>query len=126
MKKKKILIVEGETLIALDLKNRFERLGYVVLPVAGSAAAAVESAVKNRPDIILMDVVLKGKKTGIDAACAIIERFNVPIIFMTGNTYLLHDERLKRIPSYKILGKPPFERALLNAIESLIITQSAL
>jgi DNA-binding response OmpR family regulator len=120
MKKKKILIVEDETLIALDLKNRFERHGYVVLPVAGSAAAVVESAVKNRPDIILMDVVLKGKKTGIDAACVIVENYSVPILFMTGNTHLLNNGRVKKIPVYRILEKPPFETVLLDTIEKLL------
>jgi CheY-like chemotaxis protein len=98
MKKKKILIVEDETLIALDLKNRFEHYGYHVLPVVGSAAKALESAVKNRPDIILMDVVLKGEKTGIDAACAIVENYAVPILFITGNAKFIDHERLKRIP----------------------------
>jgi DNA-binding response OmpR family regulator len=120
MNTKKILIVEDETLIALELKNRLERQGYQVLPVTGNAEAAVESAVNNRPDVILMDVVLKGEKTGIDAAYAIIEKYTVPIIFITGNTHLLEDERLKRIPSYQILGKPPIEPMLLQTIKNLI------
>ena len=117
---KKILIVEDETLIALDLKNRLERYGYQVLPVAGTAAVAVELAFKNRPDIILMDVVLKGKMTGIDAALTIVESIPIPILFMTGNTHLLDDERLKKIPIYKIIGKPPFEKVLSDTIQILI------
>ena len=117
---KKILIVEDETLIALDLKNRLERHGYQVLPIAGSATKAVELAIRERPDIILVNVVLKGAQDGIDAACAIVEKYAVPIIFITGNTQFLDDDRLKKIPVYKILGKPPIEKALLDAIENLI------
>jgi DNA-binding response OmpR family regulator len=120
MNAKKILIVEDETLIALDLKNRFERHGYFVLPVAGSARAAVESALENRPDIVLMDVVLKGDGTGIDAACAIVEHCAVPILFMTGNSHLFNDERLRAIPVYKVLTKPPLEAVLLKTLESLL------
>jgi CheY-like chemotaxis protein len=117
---KKILIVEDETLIALDLKNRLERHGYQVLPVAGSAAEAVESAIKNRPDIILMNIVLKGEKTGIEAACVINESYTVQILFITGNARFLNDEIFKKIPIYKILRKPPFESVLLDTVEKLI------
>jgi CheY-like chemotaxis protein len=120
MKRKKILVVEDETIIALDLQNSLERQGYFVLPVAGTATAAIELANKNRPDLILMDIVLKGEKTGIDAACAIVEDYAVPILFMTGNTHLLNDERVKKIPNYKILGKPPVESIWLRTIEELI------
>jgi DNA-binding response OmpR family regulator len=119
MKMKKILIVEDETLISLDLKNRLERRGYQVLPIASSAAKAVELAIQERPDIILVDVVLKGAQDGIDAACVIVESFAVPILFMTGNTHLLNDERVKKIPIYRILGKPPFEKVLMDTIEIL-------
>jgi DNA-binding NtrC family response regulator len=117
---KKILIVEDETLIALDLKNRLERRGYRVPPIAATAAKAVESAFQERPDIVLMDVVLKGARDGIDAAVAIVERHAVPILFITGNAHLSNDERLGKIPVYKILGKPPLEQTLMETIHHLI------
>jgi DNA-binding response OmpR family regulator len=120
MKTKKILIVEDEMLIAIDLKNRLERHGYQVLPVTGLAAVAVELAIQERPDIILADIVLKGAQDGIDAACAIVEKYTVPILFITGNAHFLNDERLKKIPVYRILGKPPLESVLLDSIEGLI------
>jgi DNA-binding response OmpR family regulator len=120
MKTIKILIVEDEMLIALDLKNRLERHGYQVLPVTGLAAVAVELAIQERPDIILVDIVLKGAQDGIDAACAIVEKYTVPILFITGNAHFLNDERLKKIPVYRILGKPPLESVLLDLIEELL------
>jgi CheY-like chemotaxis protein len=116
---KKILIVEDETLIALDLKNCLERRGYRVPPIAATAAKAVESAFQERPDIVLMDVVLKGARDGIDAACAIVEKHAVPILFITGNSHLSNDERLEKIPVYRILGKPPFEEVLMDTIQDL-------
>jgi two-component system, response regulator PdtaR len=120
MNHKKILIVEDEALIALDLQNRLRRQGYQVLPVTDSAAKAVESADKNRPDIILVDVILKGEKTGIDAAFEIIQNRAVPILFLTGNTHLINDERLDKIPNHLVLGKPPVESAILRAIKKLL------
>jgi DNA-binding response OmpR family regulator len=119
MKKKTILIAEDETLIAFDLKNRLERHGYLVL-LTGTAVVAVELALKMRPDIILMDIILKDEKTWIAAAGIIHDSYTVPIIFMTGNTHLCKDERLKKIPIYKILGKPPVERVLMDMIEKLL------
>lgn len=116
----KILIVEDEMLIALDLKNRLERSGYQVLDLAASAAKAVELAVRERPDIILVDVVLKGARDGIDAACAIVEKHPVPVLFITGNVKFINQERLKNIPVYKILGKPPYETVMLDSIEELM------
>jgi len=117
---KKILIIEDETLISLDLKNKMERRGYRVLPIAVSAAQAVELAIQERPDVVLVDVVLKGAQDGIDAACAIVEKYAVPILFITGNVQFLDDERLKKIPVYRILGKPPIEKVLMESIEGLI------
>jgi FixJ family two-component response regulator len=67
-----------------------------------------------------MDVVLKGKKSGIDGACVIVENNSVPILFMTGNTHLLNHGRVKKIPVYRILEKPPSERLLMDTIEKLL------
>jgi two-component system, response regulator PdtaR len=117
---KKILIVEDEALISLDLKNRLERQGYQVLPIATSASKAVETAVQERPDIILVDVVLKGAQDGIEAACAIVQEYRVPILFITGHARFLDDERLGKIPVYRILGKPHNKTVLMEAIEKLL------
>ena len=72
MKTQTILIVEDGTLISFDLKSKLEHRGYHVLPIVASVTEAVESAVQERPDIILTDVVLKDEENGIDAACAIV------------------------------------------------------
>jgi two-component system, response regulator PdtaR len=119
MKKRTVLIVEDETLIAIDLKNRVERRGYRVLPVVRSAAMAVSAAIEHSPDIILMDVLLKGEKTGVDAACEINERLAVPVLFLTGNAHIINEERLRGIRVHKILGKPPLESVLFRSIDEM-------
>jgi two-component system, response regulator PdtaR len=121
MKARTILIVEDEMLIAVDLKNRFEGRGYSVLPVAGTCRAAVASALKNRPDLIIMDVVLKGDGTGVDAACAIVRQYAVPILFLTGNANMLENGSLRTtVPVFKVLSKPPADTLLMNAVEGLL------
>jgi two-component system, response regulator PdtaR len=117
---KRILLVEDETLISLDLKNRLERGGYEVLPIAATAARAVELAGRERPDIVLVDVVLKGAVDGIDAARAIVAKNPVPILFITGTARFMKDARLEQIPVYRVLGKPAYESLLLDTIRELI------
>ena len=86
--KPRILIVEDEAIIAACLKNDLLALGYEVLPVALTADNAVALAEEHKPDIILMCILLKGKKTGIDVAQEIEKTRKMPIIFITGNVDL--------------------------------------
>jgi len=118
MSKKKILIVEDEIIIALDLKMRLENYGYSVLPIAGSARDAVDYAESHRPDVILMDVILKDDETGIDAAREIKRKSSVLIIFTTGNPHLLYDDKGIKIFSETVLSKPCSDQELIGAIES--------
>lgn len=118
MSRKKILIVEDEIIIALDLKMRLEHYGYSVLPIAGSARDAVDYAETHRPDVILMDIILKGDETGIDAAREIKKRSTVLIIFTTGNPQLLYDEKGEKIFSETVLSKPCSDQEMIKAIDS--------
>ena len=80
---KKILIVEDESLVALDISESITSLGYKTAGIAFSFETAVELANKNRPDLILMDICLKGEKDGIEAASVIKSKFDIPIIYIT-------------------------------------------
>ena len=91
MSKVKVLIVEDEMIVAWDLKQTFERLGNEVLPIAAGAEQAAELTRTGAPDLILMDITLKGDKTGIDAAMEIRQFSQVPIIYLTGNAHLVGD-----------------------------------
>src|SRR5665647_82567 len=82
MSKGKILIVEDESIEALDIKHALESFGYEVPNIATSGEDAVELALDIKPDLILMDIILKGNTDGI-AAAAKIKELNIPVIYLT-------------------------------------------
>lgn len=79
----RILIVEDEQIVALDLKGMLEEMNYEVVGLAASAAEAVACARTTKPDLVLMDINLDGKEDGIDAARQIKSECGIPIIFVT-------------------------------------------
>lgn len=83
MTKKKILIVEDETIVAHDIKESLKNLDYEVTSLVSSGEEAIAQAKKDRPDLVLMDIVLQGKIDGIEAAKKINSQLNIPIIFLT-------------------------------------------
>lgn len=113
----KILIVEDEGITALEIQNKVEEWGYEVVGVVSTGEEAVKKAVENRPDLILMDIVLKEKLNGIEAA-KIIKRVNdIPIIYLTayGDEETLQNAKFT-IPQAYIL-KPFEENELKFAVE---------
>jgi DNA-binding response OmpR family regulator len=77
------LIVEDETLIAEELTERLSRLGFVVIAAVDSADEGIALAISERPDLVLMDIRLKGKKDGVQAAREIRRQIDVPIVYVT-------------------------------------------
>ena len=120
MDKPKILLVEDESIIAMDLKVKLEQQGYDVVSTASSADDAVQAAKKYKPELILMDILLKGEKTGIDASKQIQKNHNISIIYLTGNIHLLGDLKNKDHDYFKVLTKPPDEWELLESIEQAL------
>ena len=117
MKKPKILIVEDERIIALDLKMRLEYNGYDVLDVVSTAEAAVKIALTRSVNLILMDIKLQGKMDGIDAAHQISEKTNIAIVLLSGNSDLLASKRLKNVKPSATLRKPIMDWELFEAID---------
>ncbi|RZN40376.1 MAG: response regulator [Methanosarcinales archaeon] len=112
-----ILIVEDEAIVAEDLRMTVTDLGYTVVGRGSSADEAVAKTLKLKPDLILMDIVLKGDKTGIDASCKIKKRMDVPIIFLTAYSDIeLIDKALAAKPHAYIV-KPFQAKQLLASIE---------
>jgi PAS domain S-box-containing protein len=116
-KKARVLIVEDEALVAEDLKMAVTDLGYEMVGHADNAEDAVKKAVTLKPDVILMDIVLKGEKTGIDASHEIKAHMNIPIIFLTAYTDIGLIDKAKSTEPYAYLVKPFQERQLLASIE---------
>ncbi len=116
-----ILIVEDESLIALDLSRRLPKLGYEVCGMVATGEEAVAKATELKPDLVLMDICLRGRMDGIDAGGTIRERHNIPVVYLTANSdeMTLKRAKLSRPSSY--LLKPFKERELQIAIDMALL-----
>ena len=102
----RILLVEDEKLIARNERDTLERMGYEVVDSIRKGNEAVEKALSLKPDLILMDISLKGEMDGIEAASKIMEHSTVPIIYLTGRSDKGTLERAKKTKPYGFLTKP--------------------
>jgi CheY-like chemotaxis protein len=112
-----ILIVEDESIVALDIKDKVERLGYNVLAVVSSGEAAVEEVTKIQPDLVLMDIILSGKIDGIETARRIRNNFDIPIIYLTAHSDEQTLKRAKVTEPFGYIIKPFVDKDLQNAIK---------
>ena len=112
-----ILIVEDEVFIATGLQSKLEHFGYTVCGIASSGEEAIEKAIESHPDLVLMDIVLKGEMDGIEAARRIRDQFQIPVIYLTayGDDKIL--DRAKTTEPFGYLLKPFNERELQISIE---------
>jgi PAS domain S-box-containing protein/putative nucleotidyltransferase with HDIG domain len=117
MKKKRILIVEDERIVVDDIKISLGRLGYDVCGIAASGLEAIKKAKEMRPDIILMDIVLKGKMDGIEAAQKIRTRFDIPVIYLTAYADDKTLARAKVTEPFGYILKPFEDRDVHSSIE---------
>jgi CheY-like chemotaxis protein len=111
------MIVEDEWIIANDIKNCLVDLGYMVTAIVATGEEAVAGATGDRPDLILMDIMLRGEMNGIEAARQIRKKLRIPIIYLTAydNQYLV--EQAKQTENYGYLLKPFKDRELHIAID---------
>jgi PAS domain S-box-containing protein len=116
----RILVVEDEALIADEIHDRLLRLGSTVVGVADSAAGAIEIAERTRPDVVLMDIRLKGGVDGIDAATQIYERFGIPGVFLTAYSDRDTIDRVRAAGRFSYLTKPFRESELALALSLAI------
>ncbi|HOV62687.1 MAG TPA: PAS domain S-box protein [Spirochaetia bacterium] len=99
-------MVEDEAIIAMDIESLLKRLGYAVIGSVNSGEAAIESVREIKPDLILMDIILKGKIDGIEAAREIMKHHDVPVIYLTANADLATVSRARDTASYGYITKP--------------------
>src|SRR6187455_2024264 len=81
----RILIVEDQRLIAADIENTLKKLGYVVVGSVSSGEDAIGKSAELRPELVLMDVRLRGEMDGIQAAKVIRDRFRLPVVYLTAH-----------------------------------------
>ena len=113
----KIFVVEDEVIISKDIQRSLKKLGYEVVGSAVSGASALERIAENAPDLVMMDINIKGDIDGIETAALVRERFHVPVIYLTAFADAPTLERAKTTGPFGYLLKPFEERELGTAIE---------
>jgi CheY-like chemotaxis protein len=116
----RVLIVEDEAFVRLDLEHALTSAGYVVIGSAVSADDAVSKAEHARPDLVLMDIRLVGDRDGIDAALEIRERFDIPSLFITAFANQRMQERAAPARPVGFFQKPIDPVSLLGALKKLL------
>jgi PAS domain S-box-containing protein len=117
MSEAQILVVEDEFIVARDIQNRLKNMGYTVPSVTASGEEALDKVAQNRPDLVLMDIMLKGAMDGIAAAEKIRVQFNVPVIYLTAYSDESTLSRARISEPFGYLLKPFEERELHTTIE---------
>jgi len=120
MGKARILVVEDEAIVAMDLQNKLEDLGYSVPALSYSGEEAIDLAHSLNPDLVLMDIKLNGETDGIQAAEQIRDQLDLPVVYLTA--YADDDtlQRAKLTSPFGYLLKPVEQRDLQTAVEVAI------
>ncbi len=118
--KYKILIVEDEILVATDIEESLESLGYTIQNSVDTGKKAIEEVQRSLPDLVLMDINLKDEMTGIEAASIITQKHDVPIIYLTANADISTVNKAKVALPYGYIIKPFTDKELQTNIEIAI------
>ncbi|MEH2237941.1 hybrid sensor histidine kinase/response regulator [Nostoc sp.] len=116
----RVLVVEDEYILAINLQENLESLGYVVVDIADSAEAAIEKATELRPNLILMDIRLRGEMDGIQASEQIWHHLQIPVIYVTGHSDKRTVERATLTSPFGYILKPIKEQELYVAIQTAL------
>ena len=119
---RRILVVEDQRLIAADIENTLKKLGYVVVGNVASGEEAISKSDEVRPELVLMDVRLRGEMDGIHAAEVIRDRFNLPVVYLTAYADEETILRAKKTTPFGYLVKPFNERELRATVEIAFYT----
>ena len=122
--KAKILIVEDEGILAMGLKRKLDKLGYEIIGLATTGQEAIDLAGINIPDLVLMDIVLRGEMDGIETAKELIRMYSTAIIYITAYS---DDEIIKRVmltKPYAYIVKPLRESELKANIDIALYKHS--
>jgi CheY-like chemotaxis protein len=116
--KTKILIAEDEKIVALDIRNQLQGLNYEITSIVSTGEDAISECRKQRPDVVLMDIQLKGIKNGLQAASEIYSEMRIPIIHLTGSGKRIFDKNL--MYPLLFLSKPFEKRELREILEKVL------
>jgi len=119
-----ILIVEDESIVAWDVSNRLQRLGYKVSGIASTGREAIAKALETDPDLVLMDIKLKGEMDGVEAVQQIQAQLDIPAIYLTAYADEITLQRAKVTGPHGYLLKPLEDRELHSTIEMALYKHS--
>lgn len=119
------LIVEDEILIAEELRERLSRLGFSIIAAVDTADEGIAIATREHPDLVIMDIRLKGAKDGIDAVREIREQVDVPIVYLTAHSDRLTVERAMATEYDGFILKP-FQRGELQTTIEVAMRRRAI
>lgn len=117
MSEGRILIVEDEHIVAMGIKRMLKNMGYTLAGVASSGEDAINKAESTFPDLVLMDIMLKGNINGIEAAKEIKARFGIPVVYLTACSESKIVERAWKTEPLGYIVKPFDEKDLKKSID---------
>ena len=124
MAKTKVLVVEDESIVSKDIQHSLKKLGYSIVGAASTGEKAIDLAHSESPDIILMDIMIKGEMTGIDTAQIIKKELDIPVVFLTAYADEATLAKAKITEPYGYIIKPFKEVDLNTSIEMAIYKHS--
>jgi CheY-like chemotaxis protein len=120
MQKARILVVEDEIIIAMEIEYILKKLGYAVTSIVNNGDDAIKSAGEEKPDLILMDIRIQGDKDGIETARIIRQKTDIPVVFTTA---FLDEERIEKAEfqaPFRYIIKPIQEENLKDTLEMVL------
>lgn len=118
----RMLIVEDEVFISMDLELQLTELGHEVLGIAASKDAAIETARTTKPDLALVDLHLAGPSSGLEAAKIMRAELNIPSILVSGSLHELLNDDLEKIAPVALLAKPFSPTKLAETLRDVSIS----
>ncbi len=118
MSKTRILVVEDESIVSLDIQKMLDRLGYEVAGAASTGDDAIRKAQELRPSLVLMDIMLQDEMSGIHAAEQIYQRFHIPVIYLTAYAEKKTLDESIHTGAFGYILKPFSEQELQTSIET--------
>lgn len=116
----KIVLVEDELIVALNLRQRLTQFGYTVCAVASSGSEALEVISRHKPDLVVMDIHIDGQMDGIETVTKIPNELNIRVIYLSAGTEPSILARAKQTKPYGILSKPFSESELHATIQTAL------
>jgi DNA-binding NarL/FixJ family response regulator len=124
-RQEKILVVEDDTIIAITIEGRLKQFGYRVVGRASTAKDAISKTIEFEPDLVLMDIHLKGPVDGIEAAETIYGIHNVPVVYLTAFSDENTLERAQKTSPFGYIVKPFSDSTLKTTIKLALLKHDA-